>query len=42
VRNSRVWRRLLGVDHQVAVEGVDYDDELDEITVRCRLRKGTK
>jgi len=42
VRNSRVWRRLLGVDHQVVIEGVDYDDELDEITVRCRLRRGTK
>lgn len=42
MRNSRVWRRLVGVDHQVVVEGVDYDDELDEVTVRCRLRMGTK
>lgn len=42
MRNSRVWRRLVGVDHQVVVDGVDYDDELDEITVRCRLRRGTK
>jgi transposase len=42
VRNSRVWRRLIGVDHQVVIDGVDFDDELDEFTVRCRLRKGTK
>ncbi len=42
MQSKRVWARALGVDHRVVIEGVDYDDEADEITVRCRLRKGTK
>lgn len=42
MQNARVWRRVLGVDHRVVVEGADYDDEADEITVRCRLRKGAR
>lgn len=42
MRNNRVWARAIGVDHRVVIEGVGYDDDADEITVRCRLRKGTK
>jgi hypothetical protein len=40
VQYSRVW--ALGVDRRDVIEGVSYDDELDEITVRCRLRRGGK
>jgi hypothetical protein len=42
VRNSRVWARVLGVDRKVVIEGVVYDDEAEEITVSCRLRKGAR
>ena len=42
MRNSRVWARALGVDRKVVIEGVVHDDETEEITVRCRLRKGVR
>ena len=42
MRSKRVWARALGVDRKVVIEGVDYDEEADEITVSCRLRKGAR
>ena len=42
MRNSRVWARVLGVDHRVVIEAVEHDDTAGEITVSCRLRRGAK
>ncbi len=42
MRNARVWARVTGVDHRVVIEAVDHNDEADEITVSCRLRKRAK
>jgi transposase len=42
VQSKRVWARALGVDRKVVIEAVNYDDDADEIVVRCRLRRGAK
>ena len=39
MQSKRVWARVLGVEHGVVVEGVSFDEEADEITVGCRLRR---
>ena len=36
---NRVWRRVLGVESKVVVEGVAFDEDAGEIVVRCRLRR---
>src|SRR4051794_38508221 len=40
VQSKRVWGRVIGVDHQVVVEGVEFDEDLEVIVVSCRLRRG--
>ena len=40
MQSKRVWERVLGVERGVIIEGVDVDDDSDEITVACRLRRG--
>ena len=40
MQSKRVWARVIGVDHGVVVEAVEFDDDGDEIVVSCRLRKG--
>jgi len=42
VQSKRVWARALGVDRKVVIEAVNYDDDAEEIVVRCRLRRGVK
>ena len=42
VQSKRVWARLIGVDHRVVVEAVEFDDDAGEIVVSCRLRTGVQ
>ena len=37
---KRVWARVLGVDHQVVIETVEFDGDSEEVVVSCRLRRG--
>ena len=44
VRDARVWRRLVGVDRSMVVEGVEFDADVDAVVVvvrprRCRTRR---
>src|SRR4051812_23990702 len=40
VQSKRVWARVVGVERNVVVEAVEFDDEAGEIVVSCRLRRG--
>jgi transposase len=40
VQFKRVWARVLGVERDVVIEGVEFDDAAEEIVVSCRLRRG--
>ena len=38
--SKRVWARVLGVERGVIIERIDVDDETDEFTISCRVRRG--
>ena len=40
MRSSRVWARVVGIEHEVVVEGVSVDERIGEIVVACRPRRG--
>lgn len=40
MQSKRVWRRVIGVERDVVIEAVDFDDDAGEIVVSCRLRRG--
>ena len=40
MQSKRVWARVLGVERGVIVERVEVDDDSDQITVACRVRRG--
>ena len=40
MQSKRVWARVIGVDHGVVIEAVEFDDDAGEIVVSCRLRRG--
>jgi transposase len=40
VQSKRVWARVLGVESDVVIEGVEFDEVVAEVVVSCRLRKG--
>jgi transposase len=39
---ANVWRRIVGVDRQTVIEGVDVDEELNAVVVHVRPRRSTK
>ena len=40
MQSKRVWARVIGVEGNVVIEAVEFDDNAGEIVVLCRLRKG--
>ena len=40
MQSKRVWARVVGVEHDVVIEAVEFDDDGGEIVVSCRLRRG--
>ena len=40
MQSKRVWARVIGVERDVVVEAVEFDEDAGEIIVSCRLRKG--
>ena len=40
VQSKRVWARVIGVERDVVIEAVEFDDDAGEIVVSCRLRRG--
>ena len=40
MQSKRVWARVLGVERDVVIEGVEFDEDVAEIVVSCRLRSG--
>ena len=40
MQSKRVWGRVVGVERDVVIEAVEFDDGTDEIVVSCRLRRG--
>ena len=40
MQSKRVWARVLGVERDVVIEGVEFDEDVAEIVVSCRLRRG--
>ena len=42
MQSKMVWARVLGVEREVVIEGVVFDDQAGEVVVSCRLRKGAR
>jgi transposase len=40
VQSKRVWGRVIGVERDVVIEAVEFDEPVGEIVVSCRLRRG--
>ena len=40
MQSKRVWARVIGVERDVVIEAVEFDDDAGEIVVSCRLRRG--
>jgi transposase len=42
VRNAKVWAGVLGVERSTVIDGVEFDDEIEEAIFFVRPRKGAK
>lgn len=42
MRNSRVWKQLIGVDDRTVIEGVEFEDDDEQVVVHVRRRRPTK
>ena len=42
MQSKRVWARVIGVERDVVIEAVEFDDAAGEIVVSCRLRRGVR
>ena len=42
MQSKRVWARVVGVERDVVIEGVQFDEDAGEIIVSCRLRRGAR
>ncbi len=40
MQSKRVWARVIGVERDVVIEAVEFEEEAGEIVVSCRLRRG--
>ena len=40
MQSKRVWARVIGVERDVVIEAVEFDEDAGEIVVSCRLRRG--
>jgi hypothetical protein len=38
VQFKSVWARVIGVDRNVVIEAVEFDEDAAEVVVSCRLR----
>ncbi len=41
MQSKRVWARVIGVERNVVIEAVEFDDDAAEIVVSCRLRRAS-
>ena len=42
MQSKRVWARVVGVERDVVIEAVEFDEDAGEIVVSCRLRRGCR
>ncbi len=42
MRSTRVWKRLIGVDDRTIIEGVEFEDDDEQVVVHVRPRRPTK
>lgn len=42
MRNSRVWKQLIGVDDRTVVEDVEFEDDDEQVVVHVRRRRPAK